>query len=164
MTLLKRLVLPLLAILVIFEEWLWDILTIAGQGLSLVLHLQRFDLRLSKASPNEALVALAIPVLIVTPINLFALYLLANGSILPGLGLEIVAKLVGTLLVARVFRLVRPALLSFPWFAWIYNRIIGLLRWAHTLIQTTALYRMSIVLKREIKIRVGTLLRAYGHR
>jgi hypothetical protein len=39
----KKLLLSLLAIIVIFEEWLWDILAAIGQWLSQLLHLQKID-------------------------------------------------------------------------------------------------------------------------
>ena len=168
MSYLKQILLPFLAILVIFEEWLWDMLAMAGHWLSLVLHLQRFDQRLSKATPQEALFALAIPIALISPVSLFSLYLLANGLILPGIILQIFAKLAGTLLVARIFRLVQPALLSFPWFARLYHGITRLLQWAHGLIRETAIYRLSLVLRQEIRLWAGIiwrylrLLRSHG--
>lgn len=161
---LNRIFLPILAVFVIIEEWLWDILTLAGTWLSRLLHLERFDERLARASPNQALAALLIPLVIVTPLNILAVFLLTHGAILQGIALEIVAKLLGTLLVARVFRLVRASLLSFAWFAWIYHGITALLRWAHELIRNTALYRMSVAVKKMVKMQAGRLLGAMGAR
>ena len=166
-SMLQRILLSLLAVLVIIEEWLWDILTLAGKGLSHLLHLERFDEHLARASPNQALFALLIPLLIVTPINLLALFLLTHGAVMQGIALEIVAKLLGTLLVARVFRLVRASLLTFAWFAWIYHTITAILRWAHQMIRSTALYRMSIAVKNAIKrqmARLGEFWRGFSAR
>ena len=152
---LKKLLLTLLAILVIFEEWLWDILTAAGQWLARVLHLEQFDARLARATPPQAVIALLIPLLIVTPINLFALFLLTHGGIIQGILLEIVAKLLGTLLVARIFKLVRPALLTFAWFAKVYTTIIGWLQWAHALVHNSGIYKLSVKVKAAVKYRIG---------
>lgn len=157
---LKQALLFVLAVLVIFEEWLWDVLTAAGKWLAAALHLERLDERLARSSPGEALVALCIPLLIVTPINLAAVFLLVHGGVWQGLLLEVVAKLLGTLLVARVFRLVRPALLSFSWFSWLYHGITGILRWAHDLVRETALYRLSRALKRAAGYRLGQIMTA----
>jgi len=158
---LKKLLLTLLAILVIFEEWLWDILTAAGQWLARVFDLARFDAMLMRASPPLALVAMLIPMAIVTPINLFAIFLLTHGGIIEGILLEVVAKLLGTLLVARVFKLVRPALLTYSWFAKIYEAITGVLRWAHEQIRDSAIYKLSLEVKTAVKNRMKVFLRIF---
>jgi hypothetical protein len=151
----KKLLLSLLAILLIFEEWLWEILTAIGQKLAEWLGLAKFEYWLSQTSPNTALIAITVPMLIVTPINLAALWLLANGLILQGILLEIVAKLLGTLMVARVFALTKPQLLTFHFFALIYNTITGWLRWAHEKVTQTPIYRLAKQFKAEVKAKVA---------
>ncbi|MDD5581130.1 MAG: hypothetical protein PHY16_17910 [Methylobacter sp.] len=159
---LKKLLLTILAVIVIFEEWLWDILTVTGHWLSRVLHLARFDEQLSKASPPMALLAFLIPLIVVMPLNLLALFQLTHGRVMQGILLEIAAKLLATLLVARVFRLVRPALLTFNWFAKLYTTIISLLRWAHDLIRDSAVYRLSLVMKAAVKARLTVVVQYFG--
>jgi hypothetical protein len=158
---LKKLLLTFLAVLVIFEEWLWDMLTIAGQWLAQIFNLQRFDAWLSQASPGMAVLALLIPMAIVTPINLFALFLLTHGGIIEGIILEVIAKLLGTLLVARVFRLVRPALLTYTWFAAIYHTIIGMLKWAHGLVHQLGIYQWSLRVKAAVKAKIAYMRRYF---
>jgi len=133
----KKLLLSLLAIILIFEEWLWDLLTAIGHSLIRWLNLESFEQWLSLTSPTMALVAFSIPLLIVTPINLVAFGLLAHGLILQGIGLEVLAKLLGTLLVARVFALTKPQLLTFAFLRVIYTTITGWLQWAHQKITET---------------------------
>lgn len=151
----KKLLLSLLAVILIIEEWLWDILTALGRHLARLLHLVRFERWLSQAPPKVAVVALAVPMGIVTPINLAAFWLLAHGLILQGVLVEILAKLLGTLLIARIFALTKTQLLTFGWFAWIYTTITGWLRWAHERISGTAVYRMAQHLKERVKARVS---------
>jgi len=148
---LKQLLLSVLAVLVLFEEWLWDILTVLGQRLSRLLHLERFDAWLSQASPKLALTAFAIPLAAVAPLNVGAVMLMVHGAMTAGILLEIAAKLLGTLLVARVFRLTRPALMSFAWFARLYEWIMRLVHWAHALVQESQLYRAALALKETMK-------------
>lgn len=147
----QRLLLSLLAVFLIIEEWLWDILTAFGHWLARLLHLAKFELWLSQTPPNLALIAFAIPVLIVTPINLAAFWLLAHGLFLQGILLEIFAKLLGTLLVARVFALTKPQLLTFAAFALLYTTIMGWLHWAHERIVQTAVYRLASQAKARAK-------------
>ena len=149
----KKTLLSLLAIILIFEEWLWDLLTAIGHTLVRWLNLESFEQWLSQTSPITALVAFSIPLLIVTPINLLAFGLLAHGLILQGIGLEVLAKLLGTLLVARVFALTKPQLLTFAFLRVIYTTITGWLQWAHQQITETAVYRWSKQFKAEAKAR-----------
>ena len=151
----KTALLSLLAVLLIIEEWLWDILTALGRWLVRLLHLARFEAWLSRATPGVALMAFAIPLLIVTPINLAALWLLAHGLWLQAILIEVFAKLLGTLLVARVFALTKPQLLSFKAIAWTYGTIIGWLRWAHERVARTAVYRYASQAKARIKARLA---------
>jgi hypothetical protein len=147
----KKILLSILAVILIIEEWLWDGLSAFGHFLIGLLRLDDFERWLSQVSPNVALVAFMVPVLIVTPINLFALGLLAHGLILQGILLEIVAKLLGTLLVSRVFTLTKNQLLSFKLLAVIYSTIMRWLNWAHQKITDTTVYKLAKSLKLQIK-------------
>ena len=151
----KKLLLSLLAIFLIIEEWLWDLLTSFGHWLVQWLHLESLEQWLSETSPAMALVAFSIPILIVTPINLAALGLLANGLILQGILMEVLAKLLGTLLVTRVFALTKPQLLTFAFLNIIYTTINRWLQWAHQKITETPVYRWAKQLKIEAKARIA---------
>nr|WP_087145942.1 hypothetical protein [Crenothrix polyspora] len=149
----KKILITLLAIFLIFEEWLWDLLTAFGHSLVRWLNLSNIEQWLSQASPNMALVAFSIPLLIVTPINIAVLEMLANGLILQAILLEIVAKLLTTVLIARVFALTKPQLLTFAFLNLIYSTITRWLHWAHQKIAETPVYRWSKQLKAEAKAR-----------
>ncbi|WAR45599.1 hypothetical protein [Methylomonas rapida] len=155
----KKLLLTLLAILLIVEEWLWDFLSACGHYMALLLRLESFERWLVQTSPPLALLAFTIPILIVTPINLVALSLLLNGLLLQGILLELFAKLLGTLLVARVFSLTKPQLLTFAVIAVIYHNVTGWLRWAHAKIVDTEIYRWSRQVKAQVKTKIKELLR-----
>jgi hypothetical protein len=139
----KKILLSLLAIFLIMEEWLWDLLTAFGRSLAKWLNLEPFEQWLAQTSAPVALVAFSIPILIVAPINLVAFGLLAKGLILQGILTEILAKLLGTLLVARVFALTKPQLLTFAFLSFIYTTITRWLQWAHQRITETAIYRWA---------------------
>jgi len=139
----KKTLLSLLAIFLIIEEWLWDLLTAFGRSLSQWLNLQQFEQWLSQTTATMALVAFSIPILIVTPINLAAFGLLAKGLILQGILMEVLAKLLGTLLVARVFALTKPQLLTFTFLRITYTTVTRWLQWAHAKVTETAVYRWA---------------------
>ena len=149
----KKTLLSLLAIILIIEEWLWDILTAFGHTLIRWLRLERFELWLSQTSPTMALVAFSIPILIIAPINLVAFELLIHGLVLQGIGVELLAKLLGTLLIARVFALTKPQLLTFGFLRFVYTTITGWLHWAHQKVVETTVYRWGQQFKAETKAR-----------
>jgi hypothetical protein len=157
----KKALLSIFAVIVIIEEWLWDALTFAGQWISRILHLEKFDNWLLNATPNKALLAFLIPLILAAPFNILAVVLLAHGAIIEGILVEIGVKLFTTLLVARIFRLVKTTLLTFNWFSKIYNTITGVLRWAHNVIHQTAIYQLSLKFKATIKIQIATLLKTF---
>jgi hypothetical protein len=154
----KKILIYLLALFVIFEEWLWDLLADLGQYFSHILHFEKLDTWLINASPKQALFSFAIPIIVVTPFNILAVVLLTHGAIVQGVLLEIVIKLTGTLFIARIFRLVKPALLTFERFKFVYDKVVYLLRWAKELVIQTAIYQFSIRLKVEIKKKVSEFL------
>ena len=155
----KKILLSILAVILIIEEWLWDGLSAFGHFLIGLLRLDDFERWLSQVSPNVALVAFMVPVLIVTPINLLTLGFLAHGLIMQGILLEIVAKLLGTLLVSRVFTLTKNQLLSFRLLAFIYSTVMRWLNWAHQKITDTAVYKLSKALKQQLKSIIAGWLR-----
>ena len=143
----KKFLLSFLAIFLIIEEWLWDELTAFGHKLIQWLNLEQFEQWLRQTGRVTALVAFSIPILIVAPINLVAFELLVNGLILQSVLMEVLAKLIGTLLVARVFALTKPQLLTFSFLSIIYSTIIRWLHWAHEKITETTIYRWAKQLK-----------------
>lgn len=137
----KKIVLSILAVILLLEEWLWDLLSSLGHFLAALLGLAKFEAWLSQTTPKQALFAISIPIIIVTPINLVAFWLLAHGLILQGVALEIVAKLLGTLFIARFFTLTKSQLLTFSLINKVYTTITTWLHWAHEKIRETAVYQ-----------------------
>lgn len=151
---LKQSLIFLLAIVVIFEEWLWDVLADIGIVLERCFHIEKFERWLVAASPKQALFSFIIPIAAVTPFNILAVVLLTHGAIVQAILLEIVVKLVGTLLIARIFKLVKPALLTFHWFKMIYDQVTAVLKWAKERVYQTRIYQLSVELKVQIREKV----------
>ena len=83
-----------------------------------------------------------------------AFWFLVHGQAVMFLLLEALAKLLGTLLIARVFALTKPQLLSFSGINFLYTTIRSWLNWAHAIITATAVYRLAKQFKLDLKIRI----------
>jgi hypothetical protein len=108
----------LLAALWIFlEEWVWDAMQACMAWIGRLPGIRWCEARIADLPPYAALIAFLIPAAILVPFKLFAFWLIARGHGLLGLEVFVIAKIVGTAFLARIFALTRPALLTIGWFA-----------------------------------------------
>lgn len=119
---LRMLFTGLLGLLILFEEWGWEPLQRALAWIGRLPVLRQLEAWIGRLSPRPALAVFLLPTLLLLPVKLAALWLLSHGFKLLGAVVIVVAKLVGTAIVARLFTLTRPALLSLPWLAAVYLR------------------------------------------
>lgn len=111
-----------LALLILFEEWGWEPLQRAMAWLGRLPLLRRFEAWVRGLPPYAALAVMLLPTLLLLPIKLLALWLIGMGRALLGLLVILLAKVIGTAVLARLFQLSQPALLRLPWFARGYAR------------------------------------------
>ncbi len=107
----------LLLPVVLFEEWGWDALQAVAAWLARVLRLQALERWLVALPPYGALAMLLLPSIAILPIKLLGVWLLAKGQWLASLLLVGTAKIAGTAVLARLFALLKPQLMTIAWFA-----------------------------------------------
>jgi hypothetical protein len=154
----RRLLRPfliLLALVFLFEAWLWQHLAPIVARI-----VARLPLRLLKATvaawieqlpPAATLVVFVVPVVLLLPLKFVGLWMLAHGFWLGALSLLALAKVVSLGVTAFIFDLTRPKLLQLAWFRRLYDRVMIWLDWAHALIDP-------------IKRRLRSLFRAFAPR
>ena len=155
---LRHLGVGLLALLVVFEEWGWEPLQrlLAHIGRWPLLH--ALEAGISRLSPRAALGVVMLPTLTLLPTKFLALWLIADGHALLGLAVVVLAKGVGTAVLARLFVLTRPALLQLPWFARLYGRWLPFKDGLLQRVRASWAWRVGRVLKRSL----GRALRRTG--
>jgi hypothetical protein len=112
----------LITLLILFEEWGWEPLQQVLQRLTRWSLVRCLEQALTRLPPAAALAALLLPGLLLLPVKLSALWLIGSGHPVLGIGLIVLAKLVGTALVARIFTLTQPMLMRMGWFSRLYQR------------------------------------------
>jgi hypothetical protein len=118
----RRLLALPVALLLLFEEWGWEPLQRALAWLARWAPLRWLEQRIAALPPYAALAVFVLPSLALLPVKLAALWLIGQGHALAGAGVIVAAKLAGTALLARLFKLTQPALMTLPWFARTYLR------------------------------------------
>lgn len=157
--LLRRLVVntlrAILALLILFEEWGWAPLSRLMARIGDLPMFRQIEAVIKRLPPYAALALFLLPTLLLLPVKLLALWLIGIGRAKLGVLVIVLAKVVGTAIVARLFALTRPALMQLAWFARLYAG------WAVWKAQLLAWVRASAAWRwgRAFKLRVRRLFR-----
>jgi hypothetical protein len=84
--------------------------------------------RIERLGPYQSLVLLAVPSSLIEPLKLAALAVAGKGHWITGTVMVVAAYAGSLLVVERLFRIVRPKLLTLPWFFGIWVRVVALRR------------------------------------
>lgn len=75
--------------------------------------------------PYQSLLLLCIPATVVEPLKLVAVAVAGDGHWITGTVMIVAAYAASLLIVERLFRVVKPKLLTLPWFAWLWNWFVA---------------------------------------
>jgi hypothetical protein len=81
---------------------------------------------IQKLGPYQSLALLLVPLTLVEPLKLVALFVAGTGHWLTGTGMIIGAYAFSLLVVERLFRVVKPKLMTLIWFAKLWTRLVAL--------------------------------------
>ncbi|WP_246791331.1 hypothetical protein [Bradyrhizobium commune] len=77
--------------------------------------------RIELLGPYQSLALLLLPASVVEPLKLIAVAVAGDGNWVTGTAMIVVAYGASLLLVERLFRIVKPKLLTLPWFAQLWG-------------------------------------------
>lgn len=115
----SRLLAPLVqlaALVLLAEAWTWDLGSRAAARMAAWPPLRWLEARVRTLPAWAALCAFVLPGLLLLPVKLLALLAIAHGHALAGLAGFVAAKLGGAVVVARIYVLTLPTLLTLAWF------------------------------------------------
>ena len=145
----------LLALWIFLEEWVWDAMLAFMAWLARLPPVHWAESRIARLPPPAALIFFIVPAAILLPFKLAAFRLIAQGHGLYGLWVFVVAKVIGTALLARIFSLTKPALLTINWFNRAYFAITGWKQRVYAYVRALPTYQrlrqLARVVKRSIK-------------
>ncbi len=153
------------ALFMLVEEWLWKRLTAVMAMVARLPVLRRLERWLGTLPASGAMAFFFLPGLILLPVNLFAIAITAKGHAAAGAGILIGAKLLGTAILARLFAVTRPVLLTVGWFRALYEWILRSKAWLYKTVKESRPWILAAGLKREAMARLARLTHRWrgGH-
>jgi hypothetical protein len=142
-----------LALWVFAEEWLWEGMLRVMRWVAKLPPVAWAETQIGRLPPYAALIAFLIPAAVLLPFKLMALWLLAHGQKTLGVMVFVIAKIVGTAFLARIFSLTKPALMSIGWFARSYLAFTGWKDRLYAYVRATAAYRLAKAFTRALRVR-----------
>jgi hypothetical protein len=125
----------LLALVFLFEAWLWSHLAPLVAWLVDRLALPTLKARaaawVERLPPWATLLVFLVPVILLLPVKFVGLWLLAQGSFAGAMAVLAAAKVVSMGVTAFIFEITRPKLLQLAWFHRLYGYVLMGLAWAH---------------------------------
>jgi hypothetical protein len=126
-----------LALLFLAEAWLWDHLEPIVARIVNVIPWGKLKEKLVRLiedlPPWAALVVFVIPFIVLLPLKFLEVYFLAKRAWLAAIIVLVFAKLLGLGVTAFVFDVTRDKLLQMAWFRPLYEWVLELRQWAHTI-------------------------------
>ena len=124
-----------LAVVFLFEAWLWDTLAPIVRRIVGVIPWGRvkpaFLTLVDGLSPPATLVVFAIPFVVLAPVKLVEFWLFAHRHWLSAIVVLLMAKVIGLGLTAFIFEATQEKLLQMPWFRRLYAFFVWARAWAH---------------------------------
>lgn len=142
-----------IALLIWFEELAWDELAALIGFFSRLRWVAWLEHKIRQLPPWLAVSIFLLPAMALLPVKLLALLFIEQGHVVFGVSVILAAKLLGTAVVAWLFKLTEPVLMQVSWFA---NGYRWFMAWKHRLyerIQSTAEWQWIQSFRAAIKAR-----------
>jgi hypothetical protein len=129
----------------------------AVRALAKLALIRRVEARIAGLPPHGILLLFLIPLAIIEPFKIYALYLIGQGRFLAAVMTFVLAKVVGLGLAERLFAIGRDKLLSIRWFAWCHGRILAIRDHVHGWLERRRIWRQALRLVRAIRDRLAAI-------
>jgi len=114
---LELLIVPLAAAVVFFEQTLIRWLNAITAALARWAPIAALEAWLKTLPPYVALLAFVMPSILILPIKLSAIYFVTHHMFMTAIAAVVIGKILATAIVARLYVVLRPTLMTIGWFA-----------------------------------------------
>ncbi len=131
----------LASLLIWIEETLWEGLKWLTAKIALLAWVKWIESQVRRLPPYAAIVVFFLPLTILLPFKLVAVYWMSKGYWIRSLLVIIAAKLLGTAIEARMFVLCKPQLMTFVWFRRLHDWLLRIRDQIHAALLALPVYQ-----------------------
>src|SRR4051794_1973079 len=147
-----RLPVVVLAVVVVLVDEAFRAVVLPGvHALARLRPVQRLEAAIARLPRYATLALFVIPLAIIEPLKIYALFLFGEGRWVEGCLIFVVAKVVGLGLAERLFAISRDKLLSIGWFAWCHGKLVGAKDLVHAWLLSTTFWPAAVRFVRRVR-------------
>jgi len=129
-------IVPFAAALVFIEQVLIRYLNTMMAAVARWPLIARFEAWLVTLPPWAAVVAFAMPSIIILPVKVSALWFAAHHRFALATAAVVLGKILATAILARLYRILRPTMMTLRWFAWADTKFFHWRDWAYAFVRS----------------------------
>lgn len=145
-------------LLLLWEETVWRWARALGALIARVPFMAAVERLVARLDARLVFLLFLIPMALLFPLKLLALWLIATGQPLLGIGVVVLAKMLGTAVSARLYVIAEPRLMEIRAFAWMHRLVTGWLKAAHAVLDASPAVQAARRAMRGMKERAKALL------
>jgi hypothetical protein len=156
---LRSVLISLVALWMLFEDWVWDSIVAFMQAVGRLKIINRFELFLARQDPYLLAALFTFPFFIMIPAKVYGLYLITTGKVIRGVTIFIMAKVLITALVTRLYLISKDKLLQIKAFAAFYYWFKDKKEWLYSEVRKLPAWQTAKAWIAELKMRLRSLRR-----
>jgi hypothetical protein len=149
---------PIAAAIVFLEQTLIRYLNVMMEAVARWPPVARTEAFLMRLPPWAAVLAFAGPSIFILPVKLSAVWFVAHRHFVLAFAAVALGKVLATAIVARLYRILRPNLLSLEWFAWADRKFFEWRDWAYGFVRSLPAWRRMTELIERIRAQLAALV------
>ena len=146
------------SLLIWIEETLWKWLKWLMAKIAVLAWVRRLESLICQLPPYATVVVFFLPLTILLPFKLVAVYWLSQGYWFGSLAVIILAKILGTAIEARMFVICKPKLMTIPWFRRLHDVVVQIRDRLHAALHSLAIYQLARARLLALKLACRNLL------
>ncbi len=151
---------PVAAAIVFFEQTLIRYLNMVTAAIAGWPPIARLEAWLVRLPPYWALLTFAAPSILILPVKLSAFWFGMHHRYGLAFASVILGKLLATAILARLYRILRPSLMTIPWFAWADTRFFAWRDRAYAFVKSLPAWQKAQAMVQTARARMTELVSA----
>jgi hypothetical protein len=151
---------PFAAAIVFFEQTIIRYLNMVTAAIAGWPPIARLEAWLVRLPPYWALLTFVAPSILILPVKVSAFWFGMHHRYGLALASVIAGKLLATAILARLYRILRPSLMTIPWFAWADTRFFAWRDRAYAFVKSLPAWQMAKAMIQAARARMTELVSA----